>query len=257
MRTCAVLDFERLLLLSDMNKMPSEALILAGGLGTRLRGIVKDSPKPMAEIAGRPFLEWLIIQVRSQNVRKVILCVGYLGEVVQRHFGDGRQWGVSIDYSIENSPLGTGGGLRLAANRISENPVLAMNGDSYCRFDLEKLMHEHKTRGARTTLVLVEVADRSRFGSIALGKDGSIATFHEKSPEACSGLVNAGIYLMETETIQSITPSRPVSLENDVLPGLVGRGLFGTVSRGPFVDIGTPSSFAGASEIILREYSGY
>ena len=223
------------------------ALILAGGLGTRLQRVVQDRPKPMAPVAGRPFVEWLVIALKNQGVRSIVFCTGHLGDALEEYFGEGERWDVRISYSREETPLGTGGALRLASRLAASALVLAANGDSYCPFDLRRLTRPYSDPEARGVLALVPAEDRSRYGSVELGGDGRVVAFSEKSRSARPGLISAGIYLFDRAVIEEIPADRPVSLEEEVLPVLAARGaLYGVVGEGPFLDIGTPEAYERA-----------
>lgn len=235
------------------SKILCEAIILVGGRGTRLQSIVNDRPKPMAEVAGRPFLEWLLVALQVQGVRRVILCTGYRGEIVEKYFGDGKQWNLEIQYSQEPAPLGTAGAVRNALDLIEKKQFLVLNGDSYCRLDLKKLVNSHIKKKAAITMWLVNVDDSRRYGSVQIGTEGAVQAFQEKSSVQSSGLINAGIYLMEREIGEAIPVGQTYSLETDFFPRFVGRGLYAVVGEPPFIDIGTPESFAGAGKIILQE----
>ena len=230
-----------------------EAMILVGGKGSRLISVVNDRPKPMAEVAGRPFLEWLLIALQAQEVRRVILCTGHMGEKVEKYFGDGKLWNLEIQYSHEPAPLGTAGAVRNALNLIENKQFLVLNGDSYCRLDLKRLVNSHIKKKASITMWLVNVDDCRRYGSVQIGKNGAVQAFLEKSPVQSSGLINAGIYLMERDIGEAIPVGQAYSLETDFFPRFVGRGLYAVVGKPPFIDIGTPESFASAGEIILQE----
>lgn len=225
-----------------------EAIVLVGGKGTRLQGVVSDRPKPMAPVAGRPFLEWLLLAVRRQGARRAILATGYMGNVVEAHFGDGRRWHMDIVYSREPSPLGTGGAARLALSHVRSERVLVLNGDSYCPFELKRLERTHENRGAAATLWLAPAADCRRYGSVAVDND-VITAFHEKPVTACAGLINAGIYLFERSVLGAIPEDKPVSLECDVLPTLIGR-LAAVMGNEPLLDIGTPESYESAEQAV-------
>ncbi len=153
------------------------AVVLAGGLGTRLRSIAGDRPKPMVPVGDRPFLDYLIEYLRAQGVSDVILSVSYRAEVVERHFGSGAAHGVRIRYSKEPKPAGTAGALRYAAAIVQEATWLVMNGDSFVFVDLEAMLEFHKDVGAQATLALAQVPDSSRFGRVHLGPGGSIVRF--------------------------------------------------------------------------------
>jgi NDP-sugar pyrophosphorylase family protein len=228
---------------------PLDALILVGGKGARLQSVVRDRPKPMAEVAGRPFVEWLLLALRAQGVRRVIFCTGYMSEVIEAHFRDGRQWDMEVVYSRDPIPLGTAGAVRYALSQVPSDRFLVMNGDSYCRVDISRLEEVHTTRGACATIWLVRVNDCRRYGSVVIGEDGIVQDFREKSAEKCAGLINAGIYLLEREVAETIPDGRPVSMETEFFPGLIGHGLYAVVGDGPFLDIGTPEAHAVADEL--------
>ncbi len=232
---------------------PLDALILVGGKGTRLQSVVSDRPKPMAEVAGRPFVEWLLLALRAQGVRRVILCTGYMSEMVEAHFRNGRQWDMEVAYSRDPLPLGTAGAVRYALSQVHSNPFLVMNGDSYCRVDISRLEEAHTTHGACATLWLVRVNNCKRYGSVVIGEDGVVQAFREKSPEKCAGLINAGIYLLEREAAETIPGGGAVSLEIEFFPQLIGHGLYAVVGEGPFLDIGTPDAFSKAPQFFASE----
>ena len=232
---------------------PLEAVILVGGRGVRLQGVVSDRPKPMAEVAGRPFAEWLLLALRAQGVRRVIFCTGYMSEVIEAHFRDGTQWDMEVLYSRDPIPLGTGGALRYALNQVHSNPFLVMNGDSYCRVDISRLEEAHTIHSSCATLWLVQVNNCRRYGSVVIGKDGVVQAFREKSPKKCAGLINAGIYLFEREAAEIIPEGRAVSLETEFFPRLIGHGLYAVVGEGPFLDIGTPEAYNRAQQLFALE----
>lgn len=217
------------------------AVVLAGGLGTRLRSVAADLPKPMVPVGDRPFLDYVIEFLRAQGVRDVILSVSYRAEMVERHFGNGAAHGVRIRYSKEPQPAGTAGALRYAAAIVPEATWLVMNGDSFVFVDLKAMLEFHQKVRAQTTLALAQVADSSRFGRVHLNSDGSIERFEEKG-ESGPGLVNAGVYLIERSVVCSL-PGEAASLEREVFPFLAGRGAYGFQVRGPLVDIGTPEEY--------------
>jgi NDP-sugar pyrophosphorylase family protein len=221
------------------------AAILCGGLGTRLRPVAGDTPKALVEIAGTPFLDRLLAHLAASGLHDVVLCTGVGADRVAAHCGDGSRWGLEIRSSREDTPLGTGGALRLARGLIASSPFLVLNGDSFVDADPRALVSFHTARRAGATLLLVRVPDRSRFGSVRLGDGGRIAAFEEKGL-AGPGLVNAGVYALSRNVLDAIPAGRPVSLESEVFPALVGGGLFGFVAHARFIDIGTPESFREA-----------
>lgn len=230
-----------------------EAVILAGGKGTRLRSVVSDHPKPMAEVAGKPFLEWLILELRSQNIRQIILSTGYMGEVVENYFGNGSDWDVEIRYSCEQSALGTGGAARQALRAIEGDRFLLLNGDSFCRVDFPDFLQKHQQRGAIASLYTVPTEDCRRYGTVVLGDRGAVLAFEEKSDRQRSGLVSAGIYLLERQAVATLTPGQKISIETECFPHLIGKGLYGVIGDGPFLDIGTPASYAAATAFLRSE----
>lgn len=227
------------------DSQPPTAVILAGGLGTRLRSVVSDQPKVLAPIAGRPFVCYLLDQVLSWGLTKVVLCTGYLGEQVEQQLG-GEYFGLNIEYSREATPLGTGGALRLAADRVASETAVVLNGDSYCDADFGIFYQTHRLREAQASLVLANVSDTHRFGAVRIDADGHISCFQEKGGEGGPGLVNAGVYLIETGLLRRIPRGDPVSLERDVFPAWIGGRFFGYETTADFLDVGTPESYASA-----------
>lgn len=221
------------------------AAILAGGLGTRLRPSVSDRPKVLARVRGRPYLAYLLDQLTGAGIRHVVLCTGYLGELVEEELGDA--YGPArLEYSREEVRLGTGGALRLALERFLSDPVLVLNGDSYCDVDLAALWAAHRERAPAGTLSLVRVPDTARFGRVDLAEDGLLTAFQEKGEASGAGWINAGVYLLGKELLASIPTGRDVSLERDVLPAWIRKGLLGFPVEGRFLDIGTPQSYTRA-----------
>ena len=222
-------------------------MILAGGLGTRLRSMVSDRPKVLAEISGRPFLAYLLDQLSAAGYRNVVISTGYMGETVEEHFGNSHGE-LKILYSREDEPLGTAGGLRLAAGKIASDTVLVMNGDSYVDADLGAYAEWFCERERQAALLLVKATDTSRYGSVRLGRDKVIVSFEEKSKIVEPGWINAGVYLLRRPLIADIEPGKCCSLERDFFPALVGKGLFGFCVEEKFIDIGTPAAYAAAEE---------
>ena len=225
------------------------AVILAGGLGMRLKSVVADRPKVLAEVNGRPFLTYLFDQLIAANISRVVLCTGYLGEMIQEQFGQCYQT-LSITYSRETVKLGTGGSLRLAYPYLASDPVLVMNGDSYCRVDLEAAYNWHQTHRDKATMVLTQVPDVQRFGQVRFDQNGLVMRFDEKGANSGPGWINAGIYLLSPAVIQSFPSEQKVSLEREVFPGWAGKTLVGFQSYGEFLDIGTPESYVKAAAFL-------
>ena len=220
--------------------------ILAGGLGTRLLPVVSDRPKALAEIHGRPFLAYLLDRLADAGTARVVLCTGHLGHQIEQAFGE-RYRTLQIFYSRERRPLGTGGALRLALPYLLSDPVLVLNGDSFCAADLTSFWNWHASRGSQATMLLAEVPNTERYGSVKINHDAVITEFAEKK-HGGSGLINAGVYLLSRRVIDSIPEGMSVSLENNVFPALMNQGLYGYQERGRFLDIGTPEDFAAAGQ---------
>ena len=221
-----------------------QAIILAGGLGTRLRGVVPDLPKPLAPVAGRPFLAIVLEQLRTQGFASAVLSVGYRHELIRQAFGD-RFGGLALGYVIEDRPLGTGGAIRLAARACSEADVFVLNGDSYADLDFADMRARHGEARVPLTVCAVEVPDAARYGRV-LVHDSRITGFSEKGT-AGPGLINAGIYLMRRNLLEEPELPEVFSLERDVLEARVGElRPLAYLTRGRFIDIGVPDDYARA-----------
>lgn len=221
-----------------------KAIILAGGFGTRLQGVLGDIPKPMAYIAGRPFLEYLVIQLSRAGIRDIILAVGYKADAVKGYFKKGDALGVRLSYSEEDAPLGTGGAFKKAATASPDDAFIVMNGDSFFETDIVDLAKRHKAMKARATLAIRRQADMSRYGAVIVGQDHEISRFAEKGEIRGEGLINAGIYCIEGNVADAI-PEGKVSLEYDLFPQWAGQGLKAVEGNGFFVDIGVPEALSG------------
>ncbi|MBI5098523.1 MAG: nucleotidyltransferase family protein [Nitrospirae bacterium] len=218
-----------------------KAVILAGGKGTRLRDVIKDIPKPMAPVNGRPFLEYLILQLIRWNIKDVILSIGYKGEAISSYFKNGSKWGVRIEYSEETAPLGTGGALKKASGMTDDSRLVVMNGDSFLDMDFEEFIKCNAEKNATAGIGLVYAAQAGRYGKVETDETGAVVSFSEKG-DGCCGYVNGGIYIFSREIIGQI-PDGNVSLEKDVLPLLISQGLYGTKINGFFIDIGIPEDY--------------
>ena len=221
-----------------------QALILAGGAGTRLRSVLGDNlNKPMAPIANKPFLEYLVMWLRKQDIGDIILCVGYKADLIQSYFGEGERWDVHLEYSRETEFLGTGGALKLAEDLVHGNEFMVLNGDSFLDVDLGELARFHHEVSATATLALAQVDNAQRFGSVRLDDAHRIVGFAEKDNEARAGLINAGIYMLSREVLGMIPPRQVCSLEREVFPALIARNLCGLPFPGFFIDIGVPADY--------------
>lgn len=228
-----------------------KAVMLVGGLGTRLRSVVPSAPKVLASIGEKSFLELLIRQLRSQGFRHLVMCTGYLADQIESRFGDGRNWDVSIEYSKEDVPLGTAGAIKLATRYLEDTPeFLVFNGDSFLEVDLQGLIAFHRRHdGAVATMAVLQVENASRYGTVHVDPNGRVTGFAEKTGSETPGVVNGGIYVFEHSVLQHI-PEGPASLEKDVFPRLLDQGLYAKEQHGMFIDIGTPADYARAQQLL-------
>ena len=222
-----------------MDQRLPDVVILCGGLGTRLRSVVSDRPKPMALVQGRPFLDQVVDHVLSHGFTRIVFATGHLGERIARHYQGRADFTAIIAY--EGSPRGTAGALRACRPLIETDTVIVMNGDSLCRLDLQGLLAAHAERGAGATLAAVPAGDRTDGGNLIIDSRGRIIGIEEKQ----SGLLlNAGIYAVATWLIDTIPEMGSCSLESEMFPRWCGGELFGFVTDTPVYDIGTPERLA-------------
>jgi D,D-heptose 1,7-bisphosphate phosphatase len=225
------------------------AMILAGGLGTRLRAVVSDRPKVLAPVAERRFLAYLLDQLADADFLDVVICTGYLGEQVREAFGE-RWRRLRLVYSQEPQPLGTAGALRLALDQVKAPRAIVVNGDSFCDVDFHSLTEFHRANHADATLTITKTPDANRFGSVEVGEAGEVKSFSEKG-RAAADWINAGIYIIEREMIASIPIATQVSLERDCFPKWTEKRLLSHPNNGRFLDIGTPESFQAAQSFFM------
>ncbi len=231
-----------------------EAVVLVGGLGTRMRPLTLSAPKPMLPTAGVPFLTHLLGRIRAAGVRHVVLGTSYRAEVFAAHFGDGSALGLALDYIVEDEPLGTGGGIRNVASALSEPDVLVFNGDVLSGLDPAEVVRAHRTARADVTLHLVRVPDPRAFGCVPTTADGRVLGFLEKTDDPPTDQINAGCYVFRREVIDSIPTGRPVSVERETFPGLIAAGarLHAYVDASYWLDLGTPAAFVQGSADLVR-----
>lgn len=234
-----------------------EAIVLAGGLGSRLRAAVPDLPKPMAPIHGRPFLEYLLDYWAGQGVSRFVLSVGYKRDIIEEHFAT-RYKGTEVDYAVEDQPLGTGGGLLLALKHLHRTgPFLIMNGDTFFEVDLAPMRRYHQERRAELTIALREVEANSRYGGVGIDKEGKITTFDNHARTEDRALINGGVYLAEKSVFagMALESDAPVSIEDQLYPRMLaaGRRLYGFLSSGRFIDIGVPEDYQRAAGILAAD----
>ncbi|MDQ6734752.1 MAG: sugar phosphate nucleotidyltransferase [Nitrospirota bacterium] len=213
-----------------------DVVILCGGLGARLRSVVNDRPKPMAMVHERPFLEFVVNHLIGSGFSRLIFCTGYKGEWIKHHFQDARQFDAL--FSEESEPLGTAGALRQCRSLLGTSTFLVVNGDSFCALDLTALLKAHYHADVLATVAVVAGDGRSDGGSVMVDVHGRISSFHEKGTSG--SYLNAGIYACAARFLDHIPDRLSCSLEYDVFPSLLAKGICGFVTSEPLYDIGTP-----------------
>jgi D-glycero-alpha-D-manno-heptose 1-phosphate guanylyltransferase len=230
-----------------------EAIILAGGFGTRLQKTVSDVPKSMAPVNGRPFLEYLFDYLIAGGIGKAVLSVGYMHGHISSHFRD-KYRSLEIEYAVENEPLGTGGGIRLAFWKIDGPRALVLNGDSLFRADLQAMMDFHEKKKADATLALRKLGDTGRYGRVSLNRQRRITGFEEKKEGAGPGYINGGVYIIEKLFLMEPEFRGRFSIEKDCFERLFPEaGFYGFPSDGYFLDIGIPADYKKAQD----EFAGF
>ncbi|MFF2515511.1 sugar phosphate nucleotidyltransferase [Streptomyces sp. NPDC058086] len=238
----------------------TEAILLVGGKGTRLRPLTVNTPKPMVPAAGVPFLTHQLARARAAGVEHIVLATSYLAEVFEPYFGDGSALGLHIEYVTEEEPLGTGGAIRNVAARLRsgpDEPVLIFNGDILTGLDIRALVATHETTGADVSLHLTRVEDPRAFGLVPTDATGRVTAFLEKPQtpeEIVTDQINAGAYVFRRSVIDTIPAGRPVSVERETFPDLLATGahLQGMVDSTYWLDLGTPQAFVrGSADLVL------
>ncbi len=223
-----------------------KAVILAGGLGTRLRPLTYVMPKAMLPVGNKPILEHTLEFLKSQGIDEIILATGYLGRFVEEYFGDGSKWGVSLKYKLAR-PLGTAGQLKTASDQISDT-FLVMNGDILINFDIDSMKKQHKTTKAMITVAVREFQYQLKYGILDFGEDNVVKRWNEKPSK--SSWMNIGVYIMEKEVFDLIPSDKICSLEYDVFPRVIESGpmLFGFKTNTNYLDIGDLASLDEANQ---------
>lgn len=237
----------------EPERLPVTAVILAGGFGTRLRSLCPHLPKPMIPVAGRPFLDWVLLYLRSQGIDRAIVSSGHLGETVETHCRQNPVAGLRVSTVKEENPLGTAGGFLAAAAVDSEaDAFLVCNGDSLALAPLAGFWADFHANGAAASILAISVHDARRFGTLEVDSAGWLAAFREKQPGA--GLINAGIYLIGRSSLALFPKRTPLSFEMDVFPRLLAgqRRVRAYQCDAPFLDIGTPESVAAAPRFVTQ-----
>ncbi|AYD39329.1 nucleoside-diphosphate-sugar pyrophosphorylase [Clostridium fermenticellae] len=230
-----------------------QAVILVGGLGTRLKGIVNDKPKPMALANNRPFLEYLINKLKNSGITDIVLAAGYMAEYIKDYFEDGKDFGVSIGYSIESKQLGTGGALKNAERLLHSEDILILNGDTYFNINFNDMYAFHKRNKSYFTMALRRVDDVSRYGTVECNYKNVVTKFIEKDDYLHSNYINGGIYIINKKILKYIAADRKVSLENQVIPKVMKyEYIYGFKSKDYFIDIGIPEDYFKFCEDMKR-----
>jgi mannose-1-phosphate guanylyltransferase len=230
-----------------------QALILAGGEGTRLRPLTSTVPKPVVPLVDRPFIAFMIDWLRGHDVDDIVMSCGHLASGVRNVLGDGEAFGIRLRYVEEPRPLGTGGALKFAEQLLDER-FLMLNGDVLTDLDVSGQISQHERTGATATLALTPVEDPTAYGLVRIADDCSVTEFVEKpSPDQIDTRnISAGVYVLERSLLELLEAGEPASIERDVFPRLVGDGLYGCVSRGYWLDIGTPERYLQGTFDILE-----
>lgn len=233
-----------------------DVAVLAGGLGTRIAGVLGDTPKVLAPVEGRPYLAWLLDWLAGFGARRVVLCLGHLAGKVEAWAAAHPRPDIEIVTSVEPAPLGTAGGLRHARRLLRSDPVLAMNGDTFVAADLDALLRRHRDARTDITILCAEVEDAGRYGRVELDGDCRIGRFAEKEPGSGRGLINAGVYLLSAATLDRIAAGNAKSIEREIFMAEGPGRIAAEVTRGSFIDIGTPESLADAAAAFRRIAAG-
>lgn len=234
--------------------MENEAIILAGGFGTRLKGIIDDKPKPMAPVNGKPFLEYLLSYLDNQGITHTILSVGYKSETISGYFGT-KFKSISIDYAYEPEPLGTGGGIMNAIKYSKSDHIIILNGDTLFNIDIKKLHNLHQSKRSELTVALRKMEDGSRYGSVNIDDDNCIKAFTEKKEGSNNILINGGVYLLNKSTfLEQSFPAR-FSFEKEFLEaGYINGHFYGMEFNDYFIDIGIPETYSQAQADFLNKF---
>lgn len=232
------------------------ALILAGGKGTRIQSVHPDIPKPLIAIGGKPFLRWQIDYLYTQGIRRVILSTGYMADKIEAYFVQRPIADVALTCVREETALGTGGAIRYAAQGLETEWVLVCNGDSLCPADLACLRRASADHRCHAVILCTETEDVSDCGTVRIDADGCVTGFLEKGATCGPGLVNAGVYLMQTAWARELPGTMPLSIERDVFPVMPHGQIRATVTATPFLDIGVPERLEKAEEFLRLMVTG-
>lgn len=239
-------------------KFPFRAFVLAGGLGSRLKSVVSDRPKPMAMVGEKPFLEILIGSLVAKGVNRIVLLTGYMSEFIEDYVRKYESADVEILISREETPMGTGGAVK-HAQRLATDPVLLVNGDTFFEADIARLYQFHEQKGSLVTLSLCRVDDVGRYGSVFIDNDGLVMDFREKNESVKGeGLINAGFSIISLDLIKDLPDAGGFSMEKEIFPTLIpSRRMYALEQKGAFFDIGTPESYADFTEYLQDQRKNY
>ncbi len=239
-------------ILTTTMSQDAKAVLLVGGRGTRLQSVLPATPKPLASVGTKSFLDLLVRQLRHQEIRQMVMCTGHLAEQIEREFGDGHVWDVVIEYSREPEARGTGGAVKLAERYLRDCPdFVVMNGDSFLEVDFHELIRFHHRHGGLVSIAVWRARNAARYGTVRMGASGRVTGFAEKTGDDSPGLINAGVYVFSRAVLEHI-PREPASLENDIFPRLLDHGVYALEQDGMFIDIGTPEDYARARGLCDR-----
>jgi len=222
-----------------------QAIILAGGLGSRLGNLVKDTPKPFLKVNGNPFILKIVERLISQGIKDIIFCLGYKPKKIIDFFGNGSKWGIKVSYVIENKLMGTAGAIRGAYKKITKLNAIVLNGDSFCYFDIPNLLKQHYLNNADATLSVLRTNNPKKYGLVVFNENMKINRFIEKTNKYKKKInyINAGVYVIKKNLIKRINDTRPVSLEKDFFPKILDRNIQAfIIKNNKFIDIGTRNS---------------
>ena len=229
-----------------------DIFILCGGFGKRLKSLTTTVPKPMLKVGGAPFLNAIIRYFASFGFRRFILGVGYKAGAIKKYYRSNPVKGLKILFSSERAPLNTGGALKNAKKLIKSNPFIVLNGDSYCEFNPIGLLDFHKKKKTLISILLRIVYDGKDYGEIKIDKSYRIKSFNEKNHRAGKCLINAGVYVFNKKIFGMMPQAARFSLERDLFPKMLNRGIFGYKKCGFFVDIGTPKRYKQADKYFTK-----
>lgn len=232
----------------------TDAVILVGGRGTRLRPLTIGTPKPMLPTANYPFLQHLLARIQAAGIKHVVMSTSFKAEVFEEYFGDGSDLGLDIEYVVEETALGTGGGIRNVYDKLRHDTVMVFNGDVLSGMDLSGILGTHHRKDADVTMHLLNVADPRAFGCVPTDEDGRVLEFLEKTEDPPTNQINAGCYVFKREVIKTIPAERVVSVERETFPALLSEGhlVVGHVDNSYWRDMGRPDDFVRGSSDLVR-----